>query len=130
MQLPFKNMNVNPKGRNTSDCVVRALTLATGLPYEEVYKGLFEISLKTGYMLNEKRVEDKYLEANGFIKMKQPRKNDGSKYKINEIRLLSQASVIVIRCAHHLTCVKDGVLIDTWNCGYKTINNYYVRKEQ
>lgn len=79
-------------------------------------------------MLNEKRVEDKFMEQHGFIKMKQPRKNDGTKYTINEIRLLSHDRVIVIRCAHHLTCVKDGVLIDTWNCSYKTINNYYILK--
>ena len=128
MTLPFKEHNANPKNKNTCDCVIRALTMATGDTYENVYKELFSISLKTGYMLNEKRVEDKYLEAHGFIKMKQPKKNDGTKYKINEIRLLTSASVIVIRCANHLTCVKDGVLIDTWNCGNKTINNYYIKR--
>lgn len=126
MQLPFKEYNANPKNKRTCDCVIRALTIATGMRYEEVYKELFDISLKTGYMLNEKRVEDKFMEAHGFIKMKQPRKSNGSKYTINEIRLLCTERVIVIRCAHHLTCVKDSVLIDTWNCGYKTINNYYI----
>lgn len=128
MKLPFKEHNANPKNKHTCDCVIRALTMATGETYENVYKELFNISLKTGYMLNEKRVEDKYLEAHNFVKMKQPKKNDGTKYKINEIRLLTSASVVVIRCAHHLTCVKDGVLIDTWNCGHKTINNYYIKR--
>lgn len=128
MTLPFKNYNANPKGKKTCDCTIRALTMATGLKYEDVYKALFEISLKTGYMLNEKRVEEVFMEAQGFVKYKQPRKNDGTKYTINEIRLLTNAPVIVISCAHHLTCVKDGVLIDTWNCGYKTIGNYYVKR--
>lgn len=127
MQLPFKEMNVNPHKRKTCDCVVRALTVAFEEDYNKVYTELFNTSLKTGYMLNEKRVEDIVLANHNFIKMKQPKKTNGTKYTVNEIRLLSKASVIVIRVAHHLTVVKDGVLIDTWNCGYKTINNYYVK---
>ena len=128
MRLLFKEFNANPKNRKTSDCVVRALTVATGISYKEVYTELFNISLESGYMLNEKRVEDKFMERHGFVKYKQPRKNDNTKYTINEIRLLSNAPVIVIRCAGHLTVVKNGVLIDTWNCGYKSISNYYVKR--
>lgn len=127
MTLPFKEFNANPKGKRTCDCVIRALCVALNKDYYEVYDELVTISKKTGFMLNEKRVEDKLLEAYGFIKMKQPRKNDGTKYDVNEIRLICNAPVIVIRVAHHLTVVKDGVLIDTWNCGYKTINNYYIK---
>ena len=128
MKLPYREYNANPKNKKTADCVIRALTMATGLPYYTVYKELFDISVETGYILNEKRVEDKFMERHGFVKYKQPRKNDNTKYTINEIRLLSNAPVIVIRCAGHLTVVKDGVLIDTWNCGCKTINNYYVKR--
>lgn len=127
MTLPFKEFNANPKGKITCDCVIRALCTALNKDYYEVYDELVDISKKTGFMLNEKRVEDKLLEAYGFKKMKQPRKNDGTKYRVNEIRLICNAPIIVIRVAHHLTTVKDGVLIDIWNCGYKTINNYYIK---
>lgn len=128
MRLLYKEFNANPKGRKTSDCVVRALSTATGKPYAEVYRELFEISLATGYMLNEKRVEDKLLERYGFVKVKQPKHNDGTKYKIGDLLLLTSAPIVVIRCAHHLCCVKHGVLLDTWDCRLKTINNYYVKK--
>lgn len=123
----YKKFNVNPKGRDTSDCVVRALTIATGKDYKTIYTELFNISLESGYFLNEKRVEDVLLEREGFKKQKQPRKNDGTKYKVREILLLTNASIIVIRVAHHLTVVKDGILLDTWNCSEKTINNYYIK---
>lgn len=93
-----------------------------------MYRELFEISLATGYMLNEKRVEDKLLERYGFVKVKQPKHSDGTKYKIGDLPLLTNAPVVVIRCANHLCCVKQGVLLDTWDCRYKTINNYYVKK--
>lgn len=127
MKIEFKEFNANPKNRKTCDCVVRALTIATGMTYKDVYTELFNISLESGYMLNEKRVEDEFMKRHGFIKLKQPRKFDNTKYTINEILCISHAPIIVIRCAHHLTVVKDGVLIDTWNCGYKTINNYYIK---
>ena len=123
--INFEKRNVNPKNRKTGDCVIRALTVATGKDYNEIYKELFDISLKTGYILNEKRVEDKLLEKYGFIKHKQPRKVDGSKFTIGEIDKLVNNGVVVIRCAHHLTAVLDGCLIDTWDCRCKCISNYY-----
>lgn len=130
--IGFEKRNVNPKNRKTGDCVIRALTVATGKPYEEVYKELFDISLKTGYILNEKRVEDKLLEKYGFVKHKQPRKSDGRKFTIGEIDGLvsglyfsNPAPVVVIRCAHHLTVVVGDRLVDTWDCRGKCISNYY-----
>lgn len=127
MKLPFKEFNANPKGKKTGDCVIRSLCVALNKDYYEVYEELYNISKKTGFMINEKRVYDKLLEAYGFIKMKQPRKNNGTKYDVDEIRLICNSPVIVISIANHLTVVKDGVLIDLWNCGYKTINNYYIK---
>lgn len=128
--VDFKNKNVNPKNRKTGDCVVRALSIATGNDYVSVYQELFDISLKTGYILNEKRVEDKLLERYGFIKHKQPRKYDGTKYTIGEIDKLVDCdnNVVVIRCAHHLTVVQSGKIIDTWDCRNKCISNYYTLK--
>ena len=122
----YKEYNANPKNRKTSDCVVRALTIATGKDYKTIYTELFNISLENGYFLNEKRVEDVLLEREGFKKQKQPRKIDGTKYKVKEVLQLTNAYIIVIRVAHHLTVVKDGVLLDIWNCSEKTINNYYI----
>ena len=36
----FKYLNVNPKGIRESDCVCRAITLASGLPYDDVKEKL------------------------------------------------------------------------------------------
>ena len=125
--IKYTNENVNPKNKKTTDCVVRALTKATGRPYKDVFMELVALSLKTGYFLNEKRLEDKFLEANGFVKMKQPRKSDNTKHEIGEIDKLIKGGTVIIRCAHHLTCVKDNVLYDTWDCRHKCISNYYIK---
>jgi hypothetical protein len=125
--IKFELKNVNPKKKNTTDCVIRALTTATNKDYYEVYEELYALSKKTGYFINEKRLEDKFLEQNGFIKMKQPRKWDNTKYQLSEIdKLIGKDEVAVVRIAGHLTCVKNWHLIDTWDCSYKTISNYYI----
>lgn len=125
--IKFNLYNNNPKNKKTTDCVVRALTLATGKPYQEVYKELFELSLKTGYFINEKRLEDKFLELNGFVKHKQPKKSNGTKYLIGEIDKICDNPIIIIRCAHHLTCIKNTTLYDLWDCRNKCISNYYTK---
>ena len=129
--IKFELKNVNPKGRKTTDCVVRALTLATGKKYEEVFMELVDLSLKTGYFMNEKRLEEKFLENNGFVKVKQPRKWDNTKYQIGEVDKLIKSgndTPVIIRCAHHLTCVIGDTLYDLWDCRRKCISNYYVKR--
>ncbi|MCH5163566.1 MAG: hypothetical protein J1F36_00960 [Clostridiales bacterium] len=123
--IGYENKNINPKGKKTGDCVVRALSLAMGRDYVDVYRELFDISLLTGYIINDKRVEEKFLAKHGFVKHKQPKKPSGKKYLIGEIDKLCRDKVIVISCAHHLTVVLDGTLIDSWDCRGKCISNYF-----
>ncbi|MBR2967853.1 MAG: hypothetical protein IKC35_03640 [Clostridia bacterium] len=117
--------NINPKGKKTGDCVVRALALATGREYLDVYSELFYISIKSGYIINDKRVEEKFLANHGFIKHKQPKKPNGKKYLVGEIDKLTNDDVIVISCAHHLTVALSGTIVDTWDCRGKCISNYF-----
>lgn len=123
--IDYLKKNVNPKGKRTGDCVVRALSVALNKDYYLVYKELYELSIEMGYILNEKWVEERYLKLNGFVKHKQPKKPNGKKYRIGEIDMLCREKVIVISCPHHLTVVVDGVLIDSWDCRYRCISNYF-----
>ena len=125
--IDYECKNVNPKGKKTGDCVVRALSLAMNMDYVEVYKALFELSLKTGYIVNDKRVEEKFLAQCGFVKHKQPKKPSGKKYLVGEFDKLCREIVIVVSCAHHLTVVLNGVLTDSWDCRGKCISNYYTK---
>lgn len=129
--LKFREVNLNPKGKKTCDCTIRAIAGASGVDYYKVYEDLYKISIKTGYMVNEKRCEEKLLAQYGFEKMKQPKKYDGSKYEIGELDQLvdCEKEKIVVSCAHHLTCIKDGEVQDLWDCRYKTIGNYYILRK-
>ncbi len=123
--IDFEKKNINPLGKKTGDCVVRALALALDRDYVDVYKELFDISLGTGFIVNDKHVEEKFMARHGFVKHKQPKKPNGEKYLIAEIDKLCRDRVIVISCAHHLTVVIGGTLVDSWDCRGKCISNYY-----
>jgi len=118
--------NANPKGKKTTDCVIRALTVAIGIPYEQVLKELYETQLKTGYCLLDKHCFERVLDAHGFIKVKQPKKWDGTKYLVREIDSLT-GKRCVISMANHLTAAIDGSIHDIWDCRRKTIGNYWVK---
>jgi len=124
--ISFKNFNVNPKNRKTTDCVIRAIATATRQEYDKVVLDLAQMQIKTGYDMSDKKCYEKYLISLGWVKHKQPRKIDGSKYLVGEIDdLVYPHQTAIISLAHHLT-VKDFYdIVDIWDCRHKTIGNYY-----
>ncbi len=123
--VDFKQKNLNPKGKKTGDCVIRALALALDKDYYTVYHELYMLSIKLGFIVSDKRVEEKLLLGSGFIKHKQPIKPSGRKYLVGEIDKLTKEDVVVISCAHHLTACIKGTIYDTWDCRGKCISNFY-----
>lgn len=130
----FHYYNANPRGRVTGDCVVRAICTAMKRPYEEVYEELYQFSVKYGYMLNDKKCYEKYLAAQGWRKMPQPRKADGTKYTGKEWCEKKQRNIFTraIRAiAHigggHIVAVVEGKVWDTWNSTGGCIGNFWVK---
>lgn len=128
--IGFVRKNNNPKNKKTADCVIRAVSTSTKTSYEDVRDGLFEIMKKTGYEMTTKNVYERYLKMLGWVKMKQPKKPDGTKFLVGEIDSLVNTNKrnVIISLANHLTAVEDGVLVDLRDCRYKTIGNYYIKK--
>lgn len=129
--INFKEINVNPKGRKTGDCSTRAIVGVLGISYDEALKLQTEESLKSYYDPTSKQVMEKVLAKFGFVKMKQPKKYDGTKYEVRELdQLLDKRTLdegVLVTVANHHTCIKDGVIQDIWNCGRKTVGNYYIK---
>lgn len=129
MNTKLEIINVNFKNKKTGDCVVRALASASGKDYKVVAKELFDLWMKYGYVFNDKHTYERWLEQNGFVKYKQPRHTDGTKYLVGDIDSLVdiKRKNVVISMAHHLTSVVKGTLNDIWDCRHKTIGNYWVK---
>ena len=83
--LHYKNLNVNPKGRKTGDCSTRALVGCLGFKYDDVLDLQLKFVKKYYYDFTSRQCIEKILLDNGYVKMKQPKKPDGTKYRVNEI---------------------------------------------
>lgn len=127
----FHYVNVNPKGRLTSDCAVRAISLATNTDYKQVVMDLTAEYIKSGYAFAEKRTINEVLKSYGWEMQKQPKKEDGKKYTGEEFcRILNPNENYVISIGgHHLTAVVNNKINDTWDCSEWCVGNYWVRKK-
>ena len=130
--IGYVEKNVNPKGRKTGDCSTRALVGTLGISYDEALKLQTEISLKIYYDPTSKQVMEKVLEKFGYVKRRQPRKGDNTKYKVSEMdKILSKKEMeegVLVTVANHHTCITKGHIQDIWDCGDKSVGNYYVKR--
>lgn len=130
--LEYREKNVNPKNRKTGDCSTRALVSVLGISYEEALKLQVEWSLKTYYDPTSKQVMEKVLQQFGYVKMKQPRKYDNTKYKVKELdKVLTKKQLqegVLVTVANHHTCIVEGMVQDIWDCRDMSVGNYYVKK--
>lgn len=93
--LRYKNLNVNPKGRKTGDCSTRALVACLGLRYDDVLDLQLKFVKKYYYDFTSRQCVEKILSDFGYVKMKQPKKPDGTKYRVNEIdKILSKEELM------------------------------------
>lgn len=125
----FHYFNANPKNKISADCVIRALCTAMNEPYETVYKELFEVSLKCGYVLNEKKCYDRYLKEKGWVKHSQPRKDDNTKYTGKEFceRARYYENYVAMIGGHHIVAIVMGKVWDTWDSTDGCIGNYWTK---
>jgi hypothetical protein len=134
----FHYHNQNPHGRITTDCVTRAISTATEIPYNQVVTELAEMQCKTGYDSADAKLYDRYLASKGWIKHKQPRKPDGTKYTGKEWCLQMQEdydwvvgnakNMIAHIGGHHAVAIIDGKVWDIWDSTGGSIGNYWTEK--
>ena len=133
----FHYHNENPRNKITGDCVVRAIATATGFTYESVVMDLAELQAKTGYSGVTPDGYGRYLEQLGWIKHKQPRKWDNTKYTGEEFckELLRYDSeidsgnnmhrLIANIGGGHVVAIIEGQVYDTWDSTDGCIGNYW-----
>ena len=124
----FTYFNANPKGKKTSDCICRAICTTLQQPYDETMKELIDLSLATGYEYSDVRCYGKYLQNKGFIKQKQPRKNNGKKYSGQEFVKIFKDVCVANIGGNHAVCIKDGKILDIWDSSEGCIGNYWIKQ--
>lgn len=132
----FHYYNANPKNKITGDCWCRAICTALEIPYNQVVMEMAELHCKTG---KDCPIDD-YLKSKGWIKHKQPRKADNTKYtgkefcqKLNSDIMSIGIKVIANIGGHHIVCIKEDEveglykIHDIWNSTEKCIGNYWIK---
>lgn len=126
------------RGR-AGDCVVRAITIATGKPYREVYDVLNALAVteRTGKRKKRKsnsrsgvypQTYSRYLRSLGWRWI--PTMSIGSGCTVHLQASELPQGALIVRLSRHLTAVIDGELHDTHDCsraGTRCVYGYFVQ---
>lgn len=137
----FKFYNANPNNRITGDCTFRAISTALNMEWKDAVMEMAKLSCETGFAINDKKGIERYLEAKGWCKMKQPRKKNNTKYTgkefcklLNKVDPFGTAGNIVANIGgNHIVSIvyenKTYRIFDTWDSSEGCIGNYWVEKK-
>lgn len=138
----FHFYNANSHNHFSGDCVIRAICTALNQTWETTLEEMCKIGLKYGYVPTDDHVIAKYMTSKGWMKCKQPRKEDNTKYTgkefcrkiqhpiyINELNLPScQIDRILANIGgHHIVAIVEGQVNDIWDSTDGCIGNVWVK---
>lgn len=113
------------KGK-TGDCVTRAIAIATGKPYKEIYKLLSERN-KIAFGVSSARngvhkiVYESVLKELGFLWHKAPVFAERKARSYD----MPKDKIVIARMAHHLCAVVNGVAHDSFDSTNKMVYGYW-----
>ena len=118
------------KASNVGDCAVRAIANATGKDYKEVYNSLKKLNNgKTCRNGTPNEVTKKYLKEQGYEWIATMRPGTGCKVHLKEEEL--PTGTLIVRLSKHLSCVKNGIIYDTYDCSRdetRCVYGYWIKR--
>ena len=105
--------NANPSGKNTGDCVIRAISTITGLPWRQGHWNLAMISNDEYQMMDDNVVWHEYLVRLGF-------KIKPVNWPCAQIRQFCRCfpgGRYILGTGKYVVAVIDGNYYDTWDSG-------------
>ena len=124
----WKQVNLNPHGKQVGDCTVRAISLATGKGWYDTYFGM---ALQGAIMCNmpsANSVTTAFLKRNGFRRRTIP-DDCPDCYTIADFCKDHPKGTFVIGTGSHLTTIIDGCLWDSWDSRNETPVYYFEKSE-
>jgi len=122
--MAFLVRNPNPKAARVGDCVIRAISIATGKEWEEVYAGLAVTGFSMCDMPSANAVWAEYLEGYGF-----KRRVIECCHTVREFAKDHPEGKYILGTGTHAVAVIDGDYIDTWDSGDE-VPIYYFQEER
>ncbi len=111
----YQFYNANALNKFEDDCVIRAISCATGKSWDYVYDYLSDIAQHEGTLLDKRNFVINYLDRTY-------QRLDGVKGTVGEISGMFPNNTLLITMGGHITCSKPScnnnmpTVYDTWDC--------------
>lgn len=125
----FIEYNTNPRGINTGDCVIRAISKALDTDWEKVYMALTVKGLEKAMWGDTNAVWEKYLRENGFEQHVLPDTCPDC-YTIADFADDHRTGTFIVATGSHVVTVQDGNYFDSWDSGNLIPSYYFELKEK
>lgn len=116
----FKEFNAHPKGIKTTDCVVRGISTATNSDYLEVRRELNRKKKELGFS-SYKDTQFLYVYLKGYPRLIFKPVKGEPRIKGSDFTKLYPKGTYILKMAGHITACIDGVILDTWDCSYRSV---------
>ena len=107
------------------DCVIRALTKALNMEWLQVFDEMQPISREMQVPFNCRPCYEKYIESKGLKYIGISNKKGTKRPTVDRFAKDHTTGTYILRVAHHLVTVVDGIYYDTWDSGKKSLYGYW-----
>lgn len=124
----WKMYNPNPVNRNVGDCAVRAISVALGVDWETAFAMVAKNAFQMGDMPSSNAVWGSVLRQNGFKRAIIPN-NCPDCYTAEQFAEDHPNGVFVLGFGNHTACVKDGMIMDSWDSSSEIPQYFWWRND-
>lgn len=117
----YKYYNNNARGLFANDCTIRAISMATGKSWDEVYEHLSDIAQFEGTMMDDRNFINRYLSTK-YEKV--PYLSE----TVGEVAEDYPDNILLITMNGHITCSKYGVIYDSFDPRDRIVENAWIVK--
>jgi hypothetical protein len=115
----YRYYNANTQGNFVNDCVIRAISVAENMTWEETYDDLSRIAKKNGILLDDVNFIDPLLDYR-YDRIPLP-----YNMFVEDFVASHPKGVYLITMLGHITVVRDGIIYDTFDCRDRKIKDVW-----
>ena len=125
----WREYNPNPVGRSVGDCVVRALSAALDIDWEQAFELLAEAAFNMGDMPSSNEVLSAVLRMAGFRKKALPNTCPDC-YTFEDFAIDHPRGIFVLGTGTHVATIRNGILMDSWNSSERVPKFFWYKQER